>query len=224
MWRRLRGRGEEPAAEKPDPTSEVDRALRETAAEIARFRQDLASSLLDERKLERDVRMAATQEGAAARRAEQAMQDGDEPLARSAMAEKMQSAREGAEARARLAAHGKVVSELRESLRLLAMRLDDATRRRNALLARQQGAQARQKLAESLGGAGSTDSFGNWEDKVRSLERDAHVALDILSDLGTGESEDDRTYREAADAARLEASMRDLRNRLGRTSEGGSGE
>jgi phage shock protein A len=199
-----------------DPAVDVEQSLERTAAEIGRFRQELARSLFDERKLEAAVREGRVRAEDAERHARLAMDSGDEGKAREALTTQLEAERRVQDAETRLNDQRKVVGSLRESLRVLAQRLDDVTRRRNALLARQGGARAKQVLAEELGGANGTRSLDVWEEQVRKSEREARFSLDVLSNLGTGESEMDRQYREAAESARVDGALTELRNRRGR--------
>ncbi|MFN7975748.1 MAG: PspA/IM30 family protein [Acidobacteriota bacterium] len=209
-------RGKDVRTSKPalSHLDEVDAALEHALAEVARFRKELAGALEDERGLARELKECLLGVDEAERGARKAMDRGDQDAARAAVGLKIEHEERAAAARARLEKHGRVVSELRETLRLTAQKLDDAKQRRNVLVARQAGARTKQAIAEKLGGADGKDRFGDWEREISGTEREARLALDLLSDLGAApEPSEDRRYSDAARDKRIAQELAELRKR-----------
>jgi phage shock protein A len=197
LWNLIRGKADTALSNMEDPEEVLNLAIKDATGEVEDFRKQVARALVDQKKLQAELQGASAIVEEWTNKAQAAVDGGDDELAREALSRRAQ---EEETARARYVAlqqHGETVAHLKDGLRALTAKLEDAKRRRNLLVARSRNAQAKMKMADTLGGgASSLERFDEMESKVQALELEASANVEMLSEFGTrAETDFDRRFK-----------------------------
>jgi phage shock protein A len=194
LWDLIRGRADDALSRMEDPEQVLNLSIKDATGQVEDFRKQVARALVDQKKLQAELQAAAVSAEEWTRKAQAAVDAGDEDLAREALTRRADEEEAARGKYAALKHHGDTVIQLKDGLRALTARLEDAKRRRNLLVARSRNAQARKTMANALGG--SLDRFDEMESKVHELELEASANVDMLSEFGAaGESDLDRRFK-----------------------------
>ena len=106
----------------------------------------------------------------------------------------------------------RTAAQLREQLRELRGKLEEARTREGTLVARHQAAEARKKLAQSISGLGADafSSFERFEQKVESGEAEADAHAEVAGEL----AEVKRQMRRLEKTGEVEDELAALKQRL----------
>ena len=171
-----------------DPEKVLEQAIIDMGEDLVQLRQAVARAIATQKRTERQASQAETTAQEWYSRAQLALSNGDENLARDALARR-KSYQETAKAmRSQLAQEAIVVTKLKENMRTLESKISEAKTKKDLYIARARSAQASQKINEMLGnvGTGSTlSAFERMEEKVLQLEAQSEA----LQELGTDELE-----------------------------------
>jgi len=187
LLRFLRGGAREVSAALEDPARDIDVAIDDMTRDVAEVRRKVTAALVDQKKLSHEAKSATEAVQTWHHRAQRAVRGGDDDLAREALTKKLEAERSAQAGRAAMETHRAASSELKDTLRQLTQKLAETKRRRNLLVARAHGAEAKKKMVESLDGADSKieSHFARLEERATHLEAEAAVTLDMMSELGS---------------------------------------
>jgi phage shock protein A len=190
-----------------DPVKLLDAAIDDMQQRLSEARSRVAVSIADERRIGKQRDGEAAQALEWERRALAAVSGGRDDLAREALSRRRAHDATAAALEEQLEAQRAAVGALRAGLAELALRLEDARRRRGLLAARAKRAEARRHLASALTavhGAEAGDRIERLEARVEHDEAEADATWELARDpgpardlaaaidrLGAGELEDD---------------------------------
>lgn len=140
------------------------------------------------------------------KRAQLALEKGNEDLAREALARKQQQTEQSEELKQQIDAQAASIDKLYEGMQMIEKRILEARSKKEQMVARARTAQSTQKVNDMLGGlTGSTsmDAFNRMEEKVEALEASAEVSAEMSSRNALPGSSDSSLEKEFA---KLEAS------------------
>ncbi|MCF7939955.1 MAG: PspA/IM30 family protein [Spirochaetales bacterium] len=170
-----------------DPQQVLDNAIEDMAEQMKENKTIVAKSIADEKRLERQIKDYEAQSEDWERKAEMAVQNGKDDLAKEALLRKQDAENYRNQYEQQWQAHHDNVEKLKLSLRQLQQKIDEAKRKKNLLLARAKRAEAQQQIQETLTGMNTDDSafqaFDRMSEKVDQMEAeaDAQKELDDLS-------------------------------------------
>ena len=186
LWDLIRGNANAALSRAEDPEKVLDIIIKDASSEVEKFRNQVSRALVDQKRLQAELQTAVTSVNEWSQRAEAAVSAGDDNLAREALVRRAQEEQVGRLKFDAARQHGDTVAQLKDALRAMTAKLEDAKRRRTLLVARSRNAQAQKKLAGALGGAGGTalDRFDEMEAKVETMEMEAATSVEMLSEFG----------------------------------------
>ena len=157
----------------------LDQAVEDMQADLIRLRQGAAEVTAGEKRLRVKYEASAKSAEEWYRRAEMALEAGDEELAREAL-NRRKTFQESAETlSAQLEAQGKAVSTIINNMKTLEGKLAEAKLKKDTLKARAQSAKSAAAINDMIGGmstGSALSAFEAMEDKVLSLESQAEAA------------------------------------------------
>ena len=171
-----------------DPEKVIEQAVEEMQQDLIGLRQAVAQAIATQKRTERQASQAESTAQEWYSRAQLALSNGDENLARDALARRKPYQETAKAMRSQLAQEAIVVTKLKENMRTLESKISEAKTKKDLYIARARSAQASQKINEMLGnvGTGSTlSAFERMEEKVLQLEAQSEA----LQELGTDELE-----------------------------------
>ena len=169
-----------------NPEKVLDQLLLEMRGQLAKTKQEVATAIADEKKLQAQVEKEKKAAEDWERRAMLAVQEGRDDLAKQALIrhnEHMQHAQALHETWVR---HKADVETLKSSLRELNDKIEEAKRKKNLLVARQRRAEAQgriQQTMSSMSDQSAFESFRRMEERIEDMERQALAAAELAGEL-----------------------------------------
>ena len=172
-------------AEKPEKM--LNQLIIDMNQQLIESKKAVAMAIADEKKLEREKNNQAEAVKEWERKAMLAVNAGKDDLAKEALLRKQEYERAAAEYQKQWESQRASVDQLKESLKDLQNKIDEAQRKKNLLIARAKRAEAQQKIQNTIssvsGNRSAFDAFDRMAAKVDQMEAQADAAkeLDELS-------------------------------------------
>ena len=201
-----------------DPEKMLKQAVREMDASIEQARQSTARAAADEKMIGRELEKNRSGAKLWADRAETAVADGNDDLARKALARKREHEKVTTALEDQLAAAEQSTQTLRRQLEAMQAKLADAKRRLGTLTARKRAADLRSRMSEAPSAVTlQTDAFAKFDRMQQKVEM-AEAEAEAMREL-TGQTEADESVGVAIEPdvdAEVEAEVAALKKKLGR--------
>jgi phage shock protein A len=208
-----------------NPEKMLNQLIVDMKSQLAKAKQQVASAIADEKKLQSDAETMKKQAEDWERRAMLAVQEGRDDLAKQALGrynEHLQGAQQLHETWLK---HKAETEALKLSLRQLNDKIEEAKRKKNILVARAKRAEAQQRIQETMSGMSDKSAFESFErmtEKIEASERKAIAAAEIQEEFSG-----DRLVRQF-DALEYKGSsdqqLLALKQRMGLLAGGGAGQ
>ncbi|KAF8664005.1 hypothetical protein HU200_055021 [Digitaria exilis] len=168
-----------------DPEKILDQAVLEMNDDLTKMRQATAQVLASQKRLENKYKAAEQASNDWYRRAQLALQKGDEDLAREALKRRKSYADNASSLRAQLDQQKGVVENLISNTKLLESKIAEAKQKKDTLKARAQSAKTATKVSEMLGNVNTSSAlsaFEKMEEKVMAMESQAEALGQLATD------------------------------------------
>ena len=202
-------------AEKPEKM--LNQLIVEMNEQLIESKRAVAMAIADEKKLERekDNQIALAKDWE--RKAMLAVTNGKDDLAKEALLRKQEYDTAAAEYQKQWQAQKVSVDSLKESLRELQNKIEEAQRKKNLLIARAKRAEAQQKIQDTISSVSSNrsafDAFDRMSQKVDQMEAMADASKE-LEDLSNSASLDKQFKElEKSDSA-VDAMLLELKEKM----------
>ena len=165
-----------------DPAKILDQSVIDMQADLERLREAVANAMASQKRLSRQAEQANSQAETWYQRARQAIEKGEEDLAREALVRRKTFQGTFTSLSNQVEGQDGQVEILKRSLMTLEGKIAEARTKKDMLKARVQAAQAQQKLENAVGTIGTNnamDAFQRMEDKVESLEASSEAAAEL---------------------------------------------
>jgi phage shock protein A len=169
-----------------NPEKMLNQLIVDMKGQLAKAKQQVASAIADEKKLQADADAMKKQAEDWERRAMLAVQEGRDDLAKQALGrynEHLQGAQQLHETWLR---HKAETEQLKISLRQLNDKIEEAKRKKNILVARAKRAEAQQRIQETMSGMSDKSAFESFErmtEKIEASERRALAAAELNEEV-----------------------------------------
>lgn len=195
-----------------DPEKLIRQMIREMEEAVNKATASVGTAVANQKRLERQHDERLQQVGDWQRKAERAVEAGEDELARRALERKTVLQRAVDDLAPAVEESRRTAQQLREQLRELKGKLEEARTRQGTLMARHRAAEARKALAQSMHGLGDDafSSFERFEQRVEETEAEAEAHDEVASDLDDVE----RRVRDLDRGASVEEELRALKSRL----------
>jgi phage shock protein A len=170
-----------------NPEKMLNQMLIDMNEHLIEAKKGVASAIADEKRLERQTQENLGSANEWEQKAMLAVRAGKEDLAKQALVKKQEYMNYANELKPQYEQQAAAVAKLKESLKLLQDKIDEASRKKNILIARAKRAETTKKINETMGSLNATDSFSVFDrmsEKVDKLESEAD-AMAELQDLST---------------------------------------
>jgi phage shock protein A len=173
-----------------DPEKMLNQVVLDMQSQLVEAKKQVAVSIADQKRLEkqRDEQADLAQEWE--RKAMLAVKAGDENLAREALKRKAEHDGQHAEFSKQAQLQKDAVDKLKDQLRALNDKIEEAKRKKNILIARQKRAEAQKTIQSTMSGlsdAGAFDTFDRMSKKVDQIEAEAEAHAELGHEL-TGDT------------------------------------
>lgn len=185
MTRLLRANVNDMIDRAEDPEKMLDQLIREMNDQIHMARGQVAAMIAQEKELQMDYDQSARMASEWERKAELAVTQGKDDLAREALRRKRDNDEHAQVYASNLRSQQDMVSKLKTQLQQLEAKYESARANRDVLIARQRRAEAVQKVSSTMSGLKSLEpgeELERMERRIRSNEAKALAEQELASD------------------------------------------
>ncbi|HEX5416916.1 MAG TPA: PspA/IM30 family protein [Chloroflexota bacterium] len=166
-----------------DPEKLLDQMIADWSQDLVRVKQAAASAIAAEKRLQAEYDQRRQAVDTWQRRAELAVDKGDDNLARQALARKLQYQQEANQLEESLNAQESTLDQLRNSVQTLENRLQEAVLKRNQLVARYRSAEAMKTLQQEMSRTGGgSEALAQLEQRTNQAEAQAAAYHELSGD------------------------------------------
>ncbi|XXG44920.1 hypothetical protein AAC387_Pa02g0149 [Persea americana] len=168
-----------------DPEKILEQTVLEMNDDLTKMRQATAQVLASQKRLENKYKAAQQASDDWYRRAQIALEKGEEDLAREALKRRKSYADNASTLKAQFDQQKNVVENLVSNTRLLESKIQEAKSKKDTLKARAQSAKTATKVSEMLGNVNTSSAlsaFEKMEEKVMAMESQAEALNQLTTD------------------------------------------
>lgn len=166
-----------------DPEKILEQAVLDMQEDLIQLRQAVAQSIATQKRTERQCSQAQSTADEWYRRAQLALQKGDDNLAREALSRRKTYQETAETLGEQLGQQSIIVTKLKQNMLALESKISEARTRKDLYVARARSAKASQQINEMVGRLGSgTTAFERMEEKVLQLEAQSEAMADLQGD------------------------------------------
>jgi phage shock protein A len=169
-----------------NPEKMLEQVIIDMREQLTKAKQEVALAIADERKLKAQVESEARQAQEWERRAMVALQQGREDLARQALMRQQEYAERAQSLHETWQRQSSETDKVKDALRQLSSKIEEAQRKKNLLIAKQKRAQAQRRIHETMSGlsdASAFEAFDRMAQRIEHNERQALAAAEISDEL-----------------------------------------
>jgi phage shock protein A len=169
-----------------NPEKMLNQLIVDMKGQLAKAKQQVASAIADEKKLQADAETMKKQADDWERRAMLAVQEGRDDLATQALLRYNEALQGAQQLHETWLKHKADTESLKGQLRQLNDKIEEAKRKKNILVARAKRAQAQQRIQETMSGMNDKSAFESFDrmaEKIEAIERKALAAAEIQQEF-----------------------------------------
>jgi len=169
-----------------DPQKMLNQLVTDMQGQLVEAKKQVAVSIADQKRLEkqRDEQVELVKEWE--RKAMLAVRAGDDTLAREALKRKGEHEAQATEFTKQTQLQKDAVEKLKDQLRTLNDKIEEAKRKKNILIARQKRAEAQKAIQDTMQGLSDTSAFDTFErmaQKVDKIEAESEASAELGNEL-----------------------------------------
>ena len=169
-----------------NPEKMLNQLIVDMKTQLGKAKQQVASAIADEKKLQADAEALRKQAEDWERRAMLAVQEGKDDLAKQALMRYNEALQGAQQLHETWLKHRAETEKLKLSLRQLNDKIEEAKRKKNILVARSKRAEAQQRIQETMSGLSDKSAFESFErmaEKIEATERKALAAAELNEEV-----------------------------------------
>ncbi|MBA3917881.1 MAG: hypothetical protein C0516_04750 [Gemmatimonas sp.] len=207
-----------------NPEKMLNQIIVDMRNQLAKAKQQVAAAIADEKRLkdqaDAEFKLADDWE----KRAMLAVQEGRDDLAKQALMRGQEHLEHGQALATTWEAHKIETEKLKQSLRDLNDKIEEAKRKKNLLLARQRRAEAQARISQTMSGLSENsafEAFARMEEKITTNERQLQAAQEIDEEFsGDRLASEFKQLERAGGGASADMQLMALKQRMGVLSAG----
>jgi len=201
-----------------DPEKMLTQVLLEMQQQLVEAKKAVAVAIADEKKLQKQYTAESDKSKEWERKAMVAVRAGDDNLARQALARKQEHETIAGQFQTQWLAQKSAVEKLKDALRLLNNKIEEAKRKKNILIARKKRAEAQQQIANTMQGLGDTsafDTFDRMAERIQLMEAEAEAGAELAGELSGDTLESKFLQLEQGGGASEDDALAELKSKMG---------
>jgi phage shock protein A len=201
-----------------DPEKMLNQVLLEMQQQLVDAKKAVAVAIADEKKLHKQFTAEQDKSKEWERKAMVAVRAGDDGLARQALVRKQEHETIATQYQQQWTAQKQAVEKLKDALRLLNNKIEEAKRKKNILIARKKRAEAQQQIASTMQGLGDTsafDTFDRMAERIQLMEAEAEAGAELAGELSGDTLESKFAALEAGGGAAEDDALAELKAKMG---------
>src|SRR5690349_17268453 len=202
-----------------DPEKMLTQILEDMRGQLVKAKQQVAQAIADEKRLRDQADAEYKQAQDWERRAMLAVQESRDDLAKQALVRHGEHLSHGQQLEQTWEAHHLETEKLKNQLRDLNDKIEEAKRKKNLLIARQRRAQAQQRIQEtmsSMSEKSAFEAFARMEERIEHNERQLKASVEIEEEF-TGDrlQQDFKALEKGAAAGTVDSQLLALKQKMG---------
>jgi phage shock protein A len=200
-----------------NPEKMLNQIIDDMRSQLAQAKQEVAVAIADERKLRRQVQDERDQTADWERRAKLALREGRDDLARQALLRSQEHGEHSGSLEDQWRSHAAETEKLKDTLRQLSSKIEEAKRKRNLLIARQKRAHAQRRIHETMTGLADRSAFEAFDrmaERIEDSEMRALAAAEVNEELGGDDLDQEFKRLEGGDVD-VERKLEALKEEMG---------
>ncbi len=172
-----------------DPEKMLEQIVLDMNQQLIEAKTQVATSIAEEKKLQRQAELETSQAAEWERRATLAVQAGNDELAKEALLRRKEHDSLGQQFQTQWLKQKQGVDQLKLALKALNDKIEEAKRKKVLLVARKKRAEAQKAIQETMSGLSSTSAFESFDrmaSKIEHMEAEAEASAE-LSEQMTGD-------------------------------------
>jgi phage shock protein A len=211
-----------------DPEKMLTQILVDMRSQLAKAKQQVATAIADEKRLKDQAEAEFKQAEDWENKATLALKENREDLARQALIRQNEHKSHGEQLAQTWETHRLETEKLKNSLRDLNDKIEEAKRKKNLLIARQRRAQAQKRIAEtmsSMSEKSAFDAFARMEERIETNERQLKASIEIEEEF-TGDklAQDFKQLERGASSNSVDMQLLALKQKMGMLPAGSAGQ
>ena len=201
-----------------NPEKMLNQVIDDMRNQLARARQEVAHAMADAAKLKKQVEDEQKQAQEWEQRAMLAVRQERDDLARQALMRQQEHASRAQSYYDTWEKHEADTQRLRDALRQLSDKIQEATRKKNLLIAQQKRAEAQKRIHETMSGlsdASAFDAFDRMAAKIEDNERQALAAAAVSDELSGDSLEREFKALQAAGGDSVDFKLLEMKQQMG---------
>jgi phage shock protein A len=206
-----------------DPQKVLEQLVSDMRTQLARVKQDVAAAIADEKKLLAQVDREKQQSQEWERRAMLAVGEGRDDLAKQALVRHNEHLQNAQQLNETWLKHKADTEALKDQLRGLNDKIEEAKRRKNILVARARRAEVQGRIQQSMSTMSDSSAFESFErmaERIEDMERQAVAAQELAGEL-TGDTLT-KQFQQLEYQGSADQQLLDLKQKMGMLPAGGT--
>ncbi len=169
-----------------DPEKMLNQVLIDMQTQLVEAKKQVAVAIADEKRLQKQYEVESEKAKEWERKAMLAVSAGNDNLAKEALMRKTEHDNIQAQYQQQWIGQKAAVDKLKDALRLLSNKIEEAKRKKNILIARKKRAEAQQTIARTMSGLSDTSAFETFDRmtaKIDQLEAEAEAGAELAGEL-----------------------------------------
>jgi phage shock protein A len=205
------------SAEQPEKM--LNQIIIDMRSQLVKAKQQVAAAIADEKRLQDQAASELREAEEWEHRAMLAVKEGRDDLAKQALMRRGEHVSRGSQMQITWEAHKQETDRLKESLRGLNDNIEEASRKKNLLLAKQRRADAQKRISEtmsSISEKSAFEAFARMEEKIDQNERQIRAHVEINEEFsGDRLASDFKRLEATAGSAGADAQLTALKQKMG---------
>ncbi|MQA91283.1 MAG: PspA/IM30 family protein [Gemmatimonas sp.] len=171
-----------------NPEKMLNQIILDMRDQLTKAKQEVAVAIADERKLKAQAEAEGKQTQEWEKRAMLAVREGRDDLARQALQRQQEYGERAQSLYDTWHRQSTETERLKDSLRQLNSKIEEARRKKNLLVAKQKRAQAQKRIHETMTGLSDSSAFEAFDRMAQRIEESERLALasaEVTEELGT---------------------------------------
>src|SRR5215207_4033887 len=202
-----------------DPEKMLNQILVDMRSQLVKAKQQVAAAIADEKRLRDQADQEMKQAKDWENKAMLAVREGRDDLAKQALVRKSEHLTHGQQLESTWEAHRAETEKLKDQLRGLNDKSEEAKRKKNLLLARQRRAQAQKRIAEtmsSMSEKSAFEAFARMEERIDQNERQIKASAEIDEEFqGDRLAKDFKQLEKSAGSMSADMQLLALKQKMG---------
>lgn len=185
LWRIIRANVNSLLKKAEDPEKILEQAVSDMQEDLVKLRQAVAQAIASQKRTERQADQAKTTAEEWKKRAQLALEKGNEELAREALSRRKNYQQTADSLQEQLTQQNQVIDKLKADMRKLENKISEAKNKKDMYIARARSAEATQRMNEFLQGVNTGNSlsaFEQMEERVTEMEATAEASQEMGQD------------------------------------------